>query len=198
MLTVGLTGGIGSGKSTVARMLALRGAVVIDADVLARDAVAFGTPGFTAVRERFGDDVLTADGDLDRGVLAAIVFADDEARRDLEAIVHPQVRRGIAQVIADHAGTEDVVVVESPLLIETGSDHDMTVVVVVTAKPETQIARLVERGMDEEDARGRMAAQLPLDDKAALADIVVDNEGSMADLEAQVDRVWAELMETRP
>ncbi len=198
MLTVGLTGGIGSGKSTVARMLALRGAVVIDADVLARDAVAFGTPGFTAVRERFGDDVLTADGDLDRGALAAIVFADDEARRDLEAIVHPQVRRGIAQVIADHAGTEDVVVVESPLLIETGSHHDMTVVVVVTAKPETQIARLVERGMDGDDVRARMAAQLPLDDKAALADIVVDNEGSVAELEAQVDRVWAELMETCP
>ena len=198
MLTVGLTGGIGSGKSTVARLLALRGAVVIDVDVLARDAVAFGTPGFTAVRERFGDDVLTADGDLDRGALAAIVFADDEARRDLEAIVHPRVRRGIAQVIADHAGTEDVVVVESPLLIETGSHHDMTVVVVVTAKPETQIARLVERGMDGDDARARMAAQLPLDDKAALADIVVDNEGSVAELEAQVDRVWAELMETCP
>jgi dephospho-CoA kinase len=198
MLTVGLTGGIGSGKSTVAAMLAEHGAVIIDADALAREAVAPGTSGFTAVRDRFGDSVLTAEGDLDRHALAAIVFADADARRDLEEIVHPEVRLRIAQVITEHAGTDDVVVLDSPLLIETGSHRDVTVVVVVSAEPATQIERLVARGMDEADVRARTATQLPIDEKAALADVILDNDGSLEELRLQVDRLWARLREMTP
>ena len=190
MLTIGLTGGIGSGKSTVARMLAERGAVVIDADALARDAVAPGTPGFAAVRERFGDQIVTAAGELDRAALASIVFSDDQARRDLEAIVHPEVRLRIAQVIADHAGTDDVIVLDSPLLIESGAHRDVAIVVVVSAQPQTQLDRLRGRGMDEADAKARLATQLPLEEKAALADVVLDNEGSVDELTTQVDRLW--------
>jgi dephospho-CoA kinase len=197
MLTVGLTGGIGSGKSTVARLLAERGAVIIDADALARDAIAAGTSGFATVRERFGDAVLTQDGDIDRAELARVVFTDDDARRDLEAIVHPEVRLRIAQVIAEHAGTDDVVVLDSPLLIETGAHRDVAVVVVVSTQPSKQIERLVARGMDEADARSRLATQLPLEDKEALADVVLDNEGSVEDLEAQVDRLWSKLSRMR-
>jgi dephospho-CoA kinase len=193
MLTVGLTGGIGSGKSTVARMLEARGAVVVDADALAREAVEHGTPGFEAVLRRFGDAVRADDGSLDRQALAEVVFADPDARRDLEAIVHPQVRRRIAETIASHVGTDDVVVVESPLLVETGSDGDWTVLVVVAASPETQVFRLVARGMPEDDALARMAAQMPLEDKAAVADVVIDNEGSLEELRAQVDRLWDRL-----
>ena len=193
MLLVGLTGGIGSGKSTVARMLAARGAVVRDADVLAREAVEPGTSGFDAVVARFGDDVLGSDGSLDRHALASIVFADDVARVDLEAIVHPAVRRSIAEAVAAHAHTDDVVVVDSPLLIETGAHEGFPVVVVVTASPDARVARLVERGMDEADVRARMAAQLPLGEKVTVADVVVDNDGTEAELEERVDRLWSDL-----
>jgi dephospho-CoA kinase len=198
MLTVGLTGGIGSGKSTAAQMLAGRGAVIIDADVLARDAVVRGTPGFDAIRARFGDTIMTSTGDLDRSVLAEVVFSDDDARHDLEAIVHPEVRLRIAQVIADHAGTDDVVVLDSPLLIESGAHRDVALVVVVSTQPQTQIDRLRARGMSEDDARARIATQLPLDEKVALADIVLDNEGSLDELERQVDGLWERLMAMRP
>ena len=198
MLTVGLTGGIGSGKSTVASLLAERGAVIIDADALARDAVAPGSAGFQAVRDRFGDAVLTPDGDLDRAALAAVVFADADARRDLEAIVHPEVRLRIAQVIADHAGTDDVVVLDSPLLVETGSHRDVAVVVVVSTAPSTQIDRLVTRGMQEGDARARSATQLPFESKAAVADVILDNDGSLDDLRSQVDRLWLQLTAPKP
>ena len=193
MLLVGLTGGIGSGKSTVARMLAARGAVVLDADVLAREVVEPGTPGFHAVLERFGDAVRSSDGSLDRSRLAAIVFADDEARRDLEAIVHPQVRVRIAEAAAAHADSDAVVVVDSPLLIETGAHESFPVVIVVTAPDDARIARLTARGMGEADARARMAAQMPLEEKATHADVLLDNGGSEAELESQVDRLWADL-----
>ncbi len=193
MLLVGLTGGIGSGKSTVASLLAERGAVVIDSDELAREAVIAGSPGFAAVRARFGDGVVAADGSLDRAALAAIVFADDDARSDLEAIVHPEVRRGIAEAVVEHAETDDVVVVDSPLLYETGAHEGFPVVVVVVAGDDARLARLVARGMSEVDARSRMQAQMPLADKAALADEVLDNDGSLADLARQVDRLWAGL-----
>ena len=193
MLLVGLTGGIGSGKSTVAHMLADRGAVVLDADMLAREAVEPGTAGFEAVLARFGDAVRSSDGSLDRARLAAIVFADDEARHDLEAIVHPQVRMRIGEAVAAHAGSDAVVVVDSPLLIETGGHESFPVVVVVTAPDEDRIARLTVRGMGEADARARMAAQMPLEEKATHADVLLDNGGSEADLEAQVDRLWADL-----
>ena len=195
MLLVGLTGGIGSGKSTVAGMLAERGAVVIDADRLARDAVAPGTKGFDAVRDRFGDAAIASDGALDRAALARIVFADDEARAALEAIVHPEVQRRIAEAVAAHAQTDDVVVVDSPLLIETGAHEGFEVVVVVTAPIAERVARLAARGMSEEDVLARDAAQMPLEEKAALADVVVNNDGSLDDLEGKVDRLWADLSE---
>ena len=195
MLLVGLTGGIGSGKSTVARMLAERGAVVLDADVLGREAVERGTHGFDAVRDRFGDAALAPDGSLDRATLASIVFADDEARADLEAIVHPEVRRRIAEAVAAHAETDDVVVVDSPLLIETGSHEGFPVLVVVVASDEARLERLVALGLGLDDVARRMEAQMPLDEKAALADVVLDNDGTLADLERQVDRLWADLLE---
>jgi dephospho-CoA kinase len=195
VLLVGLTGGIGSGKSTVARLLASHGAVVIDADVLARDAVEPGTPGFDAVVARFGESLVTPAGEIDRAALAAIVFADDGARADLEAIVHPAVRAAIARAIATHAVGDDVVVVDSPLLIETGAHVDFPVVIVVTASEAARIARLATRGMSEADVRTRLAAQMPLGDKAAHADVVLDNDGDERALEAQVDRVWTDLRE---
>ena len=195
MLLVGLTGGIGSGKSTVARLLAARGAVVLDADVLAREVVEPGTAGFDAVLDRFGDAVRSPDGSLDRARLAAIAFADDEARRDLEAIVHPQVRMRIGEAAAAHADTDAVVVVDSPLLIETGAHESFPVVVVVTAPDDARIARLTTRGMGAADARARMAAQMPLEEKVTHADVLLDNGGSEAELERQVDRLWADLQE---
>jgi dephospho-CoA kinase len=195
VLLVGLTGGIGSGKSTVARMLASRGAVVIDADALAREAVEPGTAGFEAVVGRFGDGMVAPDGSLDREALASIVFADDAARTDLEAIVHPEVRRRIAETVTRHAEPGEVVVVDSPLLIETGAHEGFPLVIVVTASVEARIARLAARGMSHADVRARMHAQMPLQEKAARADVVLDNEGTEADLERQVDRLWADLRE---
>ncbi|MDP9329631.1 MAG: dephospho-CoA kinase [Actinomycetota bacterium] len=193
MLLVGLTGGIGSGKSTVARLLAERGAAVLDADSFARDAVRAGSPGFDAVVARFGDGLIGSDGELNREALAAIVFADEAARHDLESIVHPEVRRRIGEGISANAGTDTVVVLESPLLIETGADRDCDVVVVVAAPAETQIDRLTAAGMSETDARARMAAQSTLEEKAAQADVVLDNEGTLDELEAQMDSLWADL-----
>ena len=195
MLLVGLTGGIGSGKSTVARMLASRGAVVLDSDGLARDAVEPGTAGYDAVVARFGPAVVTPDGSLDRATLASLVFAEETARADLEAIVHPEVRCSIADAVAAHADTGHVVVVDSPLLFEIGANEGFPVVVVVTASEATRIVRLVARGMRESDVRARMAAQMPLQDKAALADVVLDNDGDESALEDQVDRLWADLRE---
>jgi dephospho-CoA kinase len=193
VLLVGLTGGIGSGKSTVAAMLAGRGAIVIDADALAREALEKGTSGFRAVLERFGGSVIADDGSLDRTRLAAVVFADADARADLEAIVHPEVRRRIAETVAAHAETDDVLVVDSPLLIETGEHENFPVVVVVSASTEARIARLTSRGMSEDDVRARMAAQMPLEAKAAAADVLLDNDGTQTDLERQVGRLWVDL-----
>ena len=195
MLLVGLTGGIGSGKSTVARMLASRGAVVLDSDELAREAVEPGTAGHDAVIARFGPAIVAPDGSLDRAALASVVFADGTARADLEAIVHPEVRRALAEAVAAHADTDVVVVVDSPLLFEIGANEGFPVVVVVTASEATRIVRLVARGMRESDVRARMAAQMPLQDKSALADVVLDNESDESTLEVQVDRLWADLRE---
>lgn len=193
MLLVGLTGGIGSGKSTAARMLAERGAVVLDADAFAREAIAPGTPGYDRVVDLFGPGFIGPDGSLDRARIAAEVFADADRRAALEAIVHPEVRRRIAEAVAAQVDRPDVVVLNSPLLIETGNDRDCEVVVVVAARTETQITRLVARGMDEADARARLAAQLPLEDKVERADVVLDNEGTPARLEEQVERLWDDL-----
>ena len=194
MLLVGLTGGIGSGKSTVTSMLEELGAVVFDADVLSREAVARGTPGFGAVVERFGPNVLAPGGDLDREALASIVFADPAARRDLEAIVHPEVRRRFAEAVERFEGTNAVVVLSAPLLVETGMHTAFDVLVVVSTTPHTQVERLMrDRGMSEAAIRARIEAQLPLDEKAAVADVLIDNEGSLEELRGHVERVWAEL-----
>jgi dephospho-CoA kinase len=194
VLLVGLTGGIGSGKSTVARMLEARGAVVFDADALARQAVEPGTPGHDAVVERFGANVLGPGGDLDREALASIVFADPAARRDLEAIVHPEVRRLFAEGSEAYRDDDVVVVFSAPLLVETGMHTAFEVLVVVSTPEETQIERLLrDRAMREDAIRSRIAAQAPLEDKAAVADVIVDNEGTLEELEAQVDRLWNDL-----
>jgi dephospho-CoA kinase len=194
MLLVGLTGGIGSGKSTVARLLERRGAVVFDADALAREAVEPGTPGHDAVVERFGANVLAPGGELDREALASIVFADPAARRDLEAIVHPEVRRLFAEGCDAYRDTDRVVVFSAPLLVETGMHTAFEVLVLVSTPVEMQIERLLlERAMSEEQVRARIDAQAPLTEKAAVADVIVDNAGNLEDLEAQVDRLWDEL-----
>jgi len=195
VLLVGLTGGIGSGKSTVARMLEQRGAVVFDADLLARKAVETGTPGYQAVVERFGADVLAPGGDLDREALASIVFADPAARRDLEAIVHPEVRRMFAEGTEEHRDSNRVVVFSAPLLVETGMHTAFEVLLVVSTTVITQVQRLMrDRGMSEDAVRARIAAQAPLEDKAAVANVLIDNEGSIEELEAQVERAWADLV----
>ena len=193
MLLVGLTGGIGSGKSTVARLLAARGAVILDADALARDALAKGTVGFDQVVALFGAEVVAPSGDLDRAAVASRVFADDRRRAELEAIVHPEVHRRIAEGVAREATGDRVVVIDSPLLVETGAHQSLPLVVVVAASERTRIARLVARGMDEGDARARLAAQIPDHERAAAADVLLDNEGSEAELEAQVDALWRHL-----
>ena len=194
MLLVGLTGGIGSGKSTVARMLEERGAVVFDADLLAREAVEPGTPGHTAVIERFGADVLAPGGELDREALASIVFADPSARRDLEQIVHPEVRRLFAEGSEAYHDTDRIVVFSAPLLVESGMHTAFEILVVVSATVATQIQRLMrQRGMSEPAIRARIDAQAPLEDKAAVADFLVDNGGTLAELESQVERLWHDL-----
>jgi dephospho-CoA kinase len=194
MLLVGLTGGIGTGKSTVARMLEKRGAVVFDADVLARQAVAPGTPGFDKVVERFGPNVLAPGGGLDRDALASIVFSDPAARRDLEGIVHPEVRRMFAEGCEEYRDSDRVVVLSAPLLVETGMHTAFDLLIVVSAPVATQIERLMrDRGMAERDVQARIAAQLPLEAKAEVADVLVDNEGTIEDLEGRVERVWRDL-----
>ena len=194
MLLVGLTGGIGSGKSTVACMLEERGAIVLDADELAHRVIAPGTPGHEKVVERFGPNVLAPGGDVDREALASIVFADAAARRDLEAIVHPEVRRMFAEEAERYRDTDKVVVLSAPLIVETGMYSVFEVLMIVSTRIETQVERLVrERGMSEESVRARIAAQLPLEAAAEVADVIVDNEGTLEELEGQVDRVWGDL-----
>ena len=191
----GLTGGIGSGKSTVAALLAARGAVVVDADRLAREAVVAGSPGHQAVVDRFGPAVVGPDGSLDRRALAAVVFDDPEALADLNAIVHPAVRSAIADRLVELGRTDEVVVLEIPLLVESGRSYGASTVIVVDCPEEVALRRLVEnRGMDEADARRRMAAQVSRADRVAAADVVIDNSGSRADLERQVEEVWRRLV----
>ena len=192
-LRIGLTGGIASGKSTVARLLADRGALVIDADQLARDVVAPGTPGLAAVVARFGDGVLRPDGSLDRPALGRIVFADPRARADLEAIVHPAVRARSAELAAA-APAGSVVVQMIPLLVETGQQDAFDLVVVVDVEPAEQLARLRDRDqLDEDAARARVNAQADRDQRLAAADVVLPNDGTPADLERAVARLWQQL-----
>lgn len=193
MVRVGLTGGIGSGKSEVSRRLAARGAVVIDSDALAREVVEPGTPGLAAVVGEFGPEVLTPDGRLDREKLAAIVFGDESARARLNAIVHPLVADATASRLED-VPPGAVVVHDVPLLVEVGMAGAFDLVVVVAASPETQFDRLVRcRGMDEADARARIAAQLPLEAKVAVADVVVPNDGDLKELDQLVEALWERI-----
>jgi len=190
MVRVGLTGGIGSGKSEVSRRLAARGAVVIDADLLAREVVARGTEGLAEVVEAFGNDVLTCDGDLDRPALGRLVFADPQARRRLEAIIHPRVRARAAEIEAA-APPGAVVVHDIPLLVETGQADRFDLVLVVDVPPELQLERLQElRKMAPEEARARIASQASRADRLAAADLVVDNSGSLADLDERLAEIW--------
>jgi dephospho-CoA kinase len=191
VLRIGLTGGIGSGKSTVAGLLAGRGARVVDADRIAREVVEPGTPGLEAVAAAFGPGVLTPEGALDRPALAAVVFADPEARRRLDGIVHPLVRARAAELVA--AAPPDAVVVQDvPLLVETGQAGSYELVLVVEADLDTRVRRLVGRGVSEEDARARIAAQATDEQRRAVADVVLDNSGTVEELDAQVERFWAE------
>jgi dephospho-CoA kinase len=184
---------VGSGKSTVSALLAEHGAVVIDADALAREVVEPGTPGFDAVVERFGRDVVGADGSLDRPALAAIVFNDEAARADLNAIVHPLVGQRTAELMAA-TKPDDIVVYDVPLLVESGLAEGFDIVVVVLADPEVRVRRLAGRGMPESDARARMAAQATDEQRRAVADEIVTNDGSRDELAAQVDALWARLV----
>ena len=197
MHVVGLTGGIGSGKSSLAASLSALGVRVIDADVVARRCVDVGTPGLSAVVERFGRDVLLQDGSLDRSALAALVFADPHARRELEAIVHPCIRASIdadLEALRTSDDPPDVVVVEHPLLIETGGHPQVRTVVVVEAAEEQRIARLVSlRGMGEDEARGRIAAQASDAERRAAADHIVINDGDLAHLAAQAPILLASI-----
>lgn len=195
MLRVGLTGGIGSGKSAVSALLAAHGAVVIDADRLAREVVSVGTPGLAQVGAEFGTQMLLADGSLDRPALGRLVFADSDALRRLNAVVHPLVAARTAELAeqAGKAGTR-VLVHDVPLLVENALVALYDVVVVVAATPATQLDRLVRlRGMTEADARARIEAQAPLADKLAVATYVVHNDGTVEDLAPQVDRLWEQL-----
>lgn len=192
MLVVGLTGGIGTGKSSVSRLLAGRGAVVIDADAVAREVVQPTGPAFAGVVRRFGPDVLAPDGTIDRGRLAAIVFADPQALADLNALTHPAVATAIGQRLVEEEGGDRVVVLDIPLLAEGPRDrYRMAGVIVVDAPPDVALRRLVEqRGMEEAAARARMAAQASREERLALADLVVDNSGDRTHLEAEVERAW--------
>ncbi|MGW1748431.1 dephospho-CoA kinase [Streptomyces sp. NPDC002092] len=194
MLTVGLTGGIGAGKSEVSRLLVECGAVLIDADRIAREVVAPGTPGLAAVVEAFGEEVLGTDGGLDRPKLGSIVFADPEKLALLNSIVHPLV--GARSRELEAAAAEDAVVVHDvPLLAENGLAPLYDLVIVVDASPETQLDRLVRlRGMTEEDARARMAAQATRDKRREIADVVIDNDVPLEDLQRRVKDVWADLV----
>jgi dephospho-CoA kinase len=194
VLKIGLTGGIGSGKSEVARRLAARGAVVIDADRIAREVVEPGTPGLARVVATFGEAVLRPDGSLDREKLGAVVFADSDKLASLNAIVHPLVgeRVALAQSEAD-AGA--IVVYDVPLLAENKLAPMYDVVIVVDAPDAVRIARLAEhRGMPEQDAKARIAAQASREDRLAVADIVIPNDGPLDELEARVAEVWQELL----
>ncbi len=192
MLVVGLTGGIGSGKSTVSTLLAERGALVVDTDEVARRVVAPGGPAHEALVRRFGPALAS-----DRRALAGVVFKDPSALADLNAIVHPAVREEVARRMAELRERDaDVVVLAVPLLVETGGAYDVDAVVVVDCPEEIAVRRLVDkRGMDEADVRRRMAAQAYREQRLAVADVVIHNDGPMDDLEAQADETWEWIQE---
>lgn len=197
MLLVGLTGGIGAGKSTVSALLAERGAVIVDADQIARDLQLPGSPVLDRMAERFGEHIILDDGSLDRAAVAAIVFGEsDDAKQalaDLNGIVHPAMQDEIERQIGIHADTDRIVVLDFPLLGENPREN-IGATVVVDVDPEIAIARLVgHRGMDEVDARNRIVSQIGRDERLSRATHVVDNSGDLARLRAEVDSLWSEL-----
>jgi len=200
VILVGLTGGIGSGKSAVSARLARHGAVVIDADVITRELQQPGQPVLAAMVERFGPGILAPDGSLDRPAVAGVVFSDPDALADLGRIVHPEVGAEIARRLEAEAATDHVVVLDVPLLVEGvregrgGYADAVAALVVVDVDPEVAVRRLVEqRAMSEDDVRARMANQASRQERLAMADIVVDNSGTLADLDARVDDLWETL-----
>jgi dephospho-CoA kinase len=191
VLVIGLTGGIGSGKSTVSARLAGKGAVVVDADAIVREVQQPGTPVFAAMVERFGPDIVAADGSLDRAAVADRVFGDPDALADLNGIVHPAVGAEIARRMAELEPTDEVVVLDVPLLVESARAYPVAGLLVVDVDPEIAVKRLVgQRGMREADVRARMPKQATREERLARADRVIDNSGTLADLEAQVDEAW--------
>jgi dephospho-CoA kinase len=194
VLLVGLTGGIGAGKSTVADLLAERGAVIVDADEVARAVVEPGQPALAKLVDRFGTGILDAEGRLDRTVLAKLAFVDDESRRDLEAITHPAINEEFTRRVAD-APPDAIVVLDVPLLFESpqARKRPYQTVIVVEAPREVRLARLEARGVDRADAEARMAAQAGDEERRTIATYVVDNSGDHASLERRIDEVWADL-----
>lgn len=191
MILLGLTGGIGSGKSTVSNLLAARGAVIIDADAITRELQAPGAPLLGVIAERFGDGVIAADGSLDRAALASIVFADADALGDLNKIVHPAVAKEMDRRLSEQRDTDNVVVLDIPLLAENPR-KGLSGVVVVDVPVDVAVERLVgQRGMDEADARARISKQASREDRLKIADVVVDNSGDLTELERRIDEVWA-------
>jgi dephospho-CoA kinase len=195
LLVVGLTGGIGAGKSTLAALLAERGAQVIDADDIGRDALRPGRPAWHSVVDQFGEEILVANGlDIDRKRLARVVFADPRKLAALNAIVHPVIFAGVAEHLEKLRYTDDVVVLDAALILDTGLDEAAEVIIVVTSSAAERRRRLVEgRGLTFEDVRARMAAQMDPAEMVERADIVVRNDGSIGDLAAEAERVWKEL-----
>lgn len=195
-IVAGLTGGIASGKSTVARMFGELGAMVVSADEIAREVVRPGMPALRDIRAAFGDDVLSSDGTLDRRRLGAVVFGDEAKRRLLERITHPRIREVMRQRIDEAAAGGSPVIAEIPLLFESEASLALVdVVIVVYVSRDVQLARLMARdGLSQADATARIAAQLPLEDKVMRADYVIDNEGDPERTRAQVARIWQELV----
>ena len=191
MKVVGLTGGIGAGKSSVSARLAAKGAVIVDADAIVREVQAAGTPVFEAIVERFGPGVVGPDGELDRPALAAVVFGDPEALKELNALVHPAVGAEVVRRVTEQQGTDRVVVLDVPLLVESGR-YRASGVIVVDVPHDVAVARLArDRGMPEDDARARMARQVSREERVAKADFVIDNSGTPEALDEAVDRAWA-------
>jgi dephospho-CoA kinase len=200
LILIGLTGGIASGKSTVAALLEAKGGAIIDADKIAREILAPGTPAHRKVVERFGQEVLLPSGDIDRAKLGHIVFSDPGARADLESITHPEIYAEISRRLDDHRESDRVVVLDAALLVETMGDRGralgLDALVVVAASVEDQVSRMMEqRRMPQDDARARMAAQSRQERKMALADYVIDNRGTRETLEQNVDLFWTDLNE---
>jgi len=193
MLLVGLTGGIGSGKTAAAKMMAELGATVFDGDRLAREAVELGTRGYVAVVELFGSDVLLPGGEIDRAAVGERVFANDIERKELEAVLHPEIFRMLYERMAPFRRTDRVVVFDAPLIFESGFDEECDMTIYVEAPEDLRVRRVVAQGSTEQDVRARMAAQAPDEVKASRSDAIIRNDESLDVLREQVERIWVEV-----